>query len=174
MENKQSLSQKFSAFLGKNMPPGKKTERWVKGYVIGLTISLLRSFDFLMDYHNAYENLFQWSGGDKKVLWQGAIMPDFVEILGESLGWFFGYCILFLAAVVWNYLYYYQDSKSIYLMKRLPNPLELHRRAWTLPLIAVGTTILFSFVVLVLYFGIYMIFTPEECILPGQWNTIWR
>ena len=34
--------------------------------------------------------------------------------------------------------------------------------------------LLAAFVVLLLYFGYYMIATPEQCLTPDQWQKIWR
>ena len=101
-------------------------------------------------------------------------MIDFVTVLGDSMQGFFLYCFLMLAIVVWHYLYYHYETKSIYLMKRLPNRVEIHKRAWTLPMLGVAATLLAAFVMLVLYFEIYMIATPKQCITPEQWLKIWR
>lgn len=174
MENKPTWKQKLSVFLVKNTPPGMNTDRLIGGYLSGLTMMLCFSFRFFGQYKTAYEELFQWPVGSKKVLRPGAVMLDFSEILGDSLQPFFLYCFLVMAVVLWNYLYYYQESKSIYVMKRLPNPVELHRRAWVLPLLAVAATLVFAFLVLILYFEFYMMFTPEQCIASGQWKNIWR
>ena len=167
--------QKLSMFFIKNAPPGMDTDRLVGGYFSGLVSMLVLSlFRFFGHYKTAYEELFVWTAGNKKVLRPGAVMQDFVEIKGDDLQPFFLYCIFLLAVVIWNYLYYYQGSRSIYLMKRLPSRTELHRRAWVLPLLAVVATLFFTFLVLVLYFEVYMIVTPGECITPGQWQNIWR
>jgi len=56
----------------------------------------------------------------------------------------------------------------------LKNPMEIHRRAWVIPLIGIMVTLLIAFVVMVLYFEFYMIVTPKQCIAPGQWREIWR
>jgi len=52
--------------------------------------------------------------------------------------------------------------------------MELHKRAWTLPLLGIGITLLAAFLVMLLYFWIYLLVTPQECIAPGQWQRIWR
>ncbi|MBO5352843.1 MAG: hypothetical protein J6A77_06050 [Lachnospiraceae bacterium] len=176
MKNEQSIRQKrwFPEFMKRFAPPGMDTDRQINGYLTGLFLMLLFSVDYFVRYQNAWRGLFYWPEEGEKILIPGAVMPDFSEMLGESLRGFFLYCLILLAAVVWNYLYYYQGSRSIYLMKRLPNPMERHKRAWVLPLLAVGLTLAAAFVVLVLYFEFYMIVTPKQCIAPGQWHKIWR
>jgi uncharacterized membrane protein YqhA len=78
-----------------------------------------------------------------------------------------------LALIVYHYAYHYQGSKSIYLMKRLPNRWEMHRRCITLPLLAALICLIAAIAFLLIYFGIYMVFTPKECLTLGQWQKIW-
>ena len=175
MENKLTWKQRLSTFFIKNAPPGMNTERLTGEYLRGLAAMFVLSFfHFFGNYRRAYGALFMLTTGNKKVLRPGAVMQNFVEILENDLQTFYVYCIFLLAVVIRNYLYYYQGSKSIYLMRRLPNRMELHRRAWVLPLLAIAATLFFTFVVLVFYFEVYMIVTPGECITPGQWQNIWR
>lgn len=176
MKNEQEVRKKrwFPEIMKRFAPPGMDMDRMVNGYLTGLFLMLLFSVEYFERYQNAWRGLFYWPDEGEKVLILGAVMPDFVELLGESLRGFFLYCLVLLVVVVWNYLYYYQGSRSIYLMKRLPNRFELHKRAWVLPVAAVGITLLAALVVLVLYFEFYMIVTPKACITPGQWQSIWR
>ena len=155
-------------------PPGIGTDREIGGYISGLVLLIMLSaFDFFDNYNEAYEKLSRWVS-NQKILIEGAEMIDFVTVLGDSMQGFFLYCFLMLVIVVWHYLYYHYETKSIYLMKRLPNHVEIHKRAWTLPMLGVAATLLAAFVMLVLYFEIYMIATPKQCITPEQWSKIWR
>ena len=47
-----------------------------------------------------------------------------------------GSTLLLLSNIIPNYLYFHKDSKSIFLMHRLADPMELHRRCITLPLLS--------------------------------------
>ena len=82
--------------------------------------------------------------------------------------------IVTLSFISTHYSYHYRESKSIYLMRRLSDPWELHRRCLTLPVVGVGLALLVAFVLLMLYFAVYMGVTPEECLTPHQWQKIWR
>ena len=51
---------------------------------------------------------------------------------------------------------------------------ELHRRCLTLPICAAFGCAVCAFVLLLVYFAIYMLMTPQECLQPEQWYKIWR
>ena len=81
-------------------------------------------------------------------------------------------CLVLLAA--YHYAYHRQGSKSIYLMRRLPSKLELHRRCLTLPIAGILIALLTAFLLLLIYYAVYMNVTPAECLMPGQWQKLWR
>ena len=100
-------------------------------------------------------------------------MPDFTEILDRSLWGFLVAIIAALALIGVHYACHYQDSKSIYTMRRLPNRWELHRRCLTLPLLAAAVYLILAFVILLIFYAVYMNLTPDVCLTPGQWQKIW-
>ena len=63
-----------------------------------------------------------------------------------------------------HYAHYYRGSKSIYLMRRLPDRTLLHRQCWTLPLLALGLTLLVLVLLPALYYLIYRYATPAQCL----------
>ena len=74
----------------------------------------------------------------------------------------FPVCFLFLALdVMASYYYFKKDTMSIYLMRRLPDRWELHRRCWGKPLILSGLCLLIQAGLIALYFLIYLVFTPR-------------
>lgn len=138
----------------------------LEGIAIGLTLPLLRRIS------EARQELYHWTGA-KKVLLEGAVMPDFITLVEKS---FFGFPAVMAAAlffVLYHYAFHYQGSKSIYLMRRLPNRWELHRRCWTLPVAAIALFALSAAVMFLLYFAIYLLATPGGCLAPDQWQKIW-
>ena len=100
-------------------------------------------------------------------------MPDFCSLIdGVLLGFaLLAACMLLAAAA--HYLYHLQGSKSIYLMRRLPSRWELHRRCLTLPVLGAALCLVASAVLLLLYLGIYRLFTPEILQTPLQWQKLW-
>lgn len=174
MKQIEKHNRHFADVVENLAPPGIGTDREVGGFFSGLVVALFFSFGFFGRYSEARAGLFHIQNG-KRILMEGAVMPQFSEILGNSLNSFFLYGGIMLFVVIWHYVYYYQGgSKSIYVMKRLPNRWEIHKRAWLLPLLAAVVVVIAAFAVLIVYFEIYMIATPEQCILPGQWQGIWR
>lgn len=172
-ENNNSIKQRVMKCLDDFTPPGISAGKELGGFAGGLAVAWLISMNYFNRLANARAELFHIHER-RRVLIEGAVMENFSSVLGDSLNSFGFLCILLLGLVVWHYLYYHQETKSIYLMKRLSSRLEIHKRAWTLPLLAIAVTLIAVFLVLLLYFGIYMIATPEQCLAPGQWQNIWR
>lgn len=139
----------------------------------GLAVSALWSMIFFVRYFGYRGNLYgEGSGG--RVLLAGAMMPDFVELLDHV---FLGFLLLaaaMLGFIAAHYAYHWQGSRSIYLMRRLPDRFELHRRCLTVPFCMMLVCAGCAFVLLLLYFAVYMVFTPSECVRPDQWYRIWR
>lgn len=171
--SKKSLKDRFMKFLDDFAPPGIGTDKELGGFICGLIVAWIFSFNFFNRYAEARALLFHIQG-TKRVLIEGAVMTSFSVVLGDSLNSFGFLCVLLLSVVIWHYLCYRQGSKSIYLMKRLPSRWEIHKRAWTLPLLAVAATVAAAFVSMLFYYWIYMVATPEQCIALGQWQNIWR
>lgn len=171
--NNISLKDRFMKFLDDFAPPGIGTDKELSGFIGGLMGAWLLSHRFFKNYSEARALLYH-DPGTKRVLIEGAVMTDFSILLGDSLISFQVFAVFFLSVVIWHYLCYRQGSKSIYLMKRLPNRWEIHKRAWTLPLLAVAATVAVAFIVMLFYYWIYMVATPKQCIAPGQWQNIWR
>ena len=94
-------------------------------------------------------------------------MPHFYQLLDAGMDCSDGFCVLFVvlvAMIIYHYCTYYQGSKSIYLMKRLPDKWELYKRCVHLPMIAMIVEIITIVGVMSLYYGIYLIFTPQQCL----------
>ena len=153
--------------LGMNLTAFKNLLIW------GGIASVFWSFSFITNLTDNLSKLYR-TVHDKKVLRDGAIMPDFAELMEFVLIGFLVITVIMLVFIAYNYAYHRQGSKSIYLMRRLPNSWELHKRCITLPIAAVFICIIAAFIMLCIYYWIYMAVTPEECLTPGQWQKIWR
>lgn len=164
MKNKAKLDEFF--------PLGIDYYQELKWICIGFVISFLYSLGFLFRLSDNYYNLFKWFG-TKKVLINGAIMEDFVIVLEKALVGFFIVALCMIALGVYHYMYHYMGSKSIYIMKRLPNRFDFFKRCFISPLIVIIISFTFAFIMLVLYYWIYMFVTPVQCLTPLQWQKIW-
>lgn len=159
--------------LSRFAPPGFNVNAEIHFFIIGMASSLILSLTFIPGYIANRKSLYI-TFSSEKILMGGAKMADFSELLGFTLYGFLILAICMLGMIIFHYIYHYKDSKSIYLMKRLPNPSELHKRCLVLPITAFFICIVSAIVMLLVYFCIYMTFTPEQCITPDQWQKIWR
>lgn len=154
-------------------PPGAELKGHKYLFRFGLILALIYAACFLLEYGEEYGDLF-WVNGDLRVLRSGVVMPDFVVLLDNYLIGFGALAVAMLLYAGVYYQYHRQETKSIYLMRRLPNRWELHRRCWTLPVVSAAASAAAGFVVLLLFFWLYMEMTPASCLTPGQWQKLWR
>ena len=160
-------------FLKKNSPPGLDASPFVRTAMIGGVIAFLISLIFVGRYRTALASLYVYTK-DGYVLDTTLSMPDFCELIEGTLLGFAVEAISLLGIVIYNYLYYRQGRRSIYLMKRLPNRFERHRRALAVPVLLALCCAAAAMILMLLYFALYMIATPRECLTAGQWYKLWR
>lgn len=89
---------------------------------------------------------------------------------------FFLFLLVFAAALVTigrNYARFWQGSKSIYLMRRLPDRWELHRQCLTLPLLSILAGLLLVGLLLPLFFWVYTAAIPDQCLPRNPWDGLW-
>ncbi|MGN1002239.1 MAG: hypothetical protein ACI4PC_05660 [Oscillospiraceae bacterium] len=153
-------------------PPGMSLKQEKGFFWGGLAGAWLCSLSFLARYLDARGELYFYVGTQRR-LDPNAVMPDFAVLFDGSLLGFalVAACMLFF--IVFHYAYYRQGSKSVYLMRRLPQRWEMHKRSLTLPLLAVCLYALAALLVLLAYLAVYLLFTPDECLTPHQWQKIW-
>ena len=171
------MKQRKKLDLTPYAPVGFDAEREWKVFWGSLTAAGLFSCFYLYAYWDAWDHLFSkhgFQGSVTRTLREGAIMPDFVELLDKYLWGFVVVALCMAAYGVYHYLYHYQGSKSIYLMRRLPDRWELHRRCLTLPVAGIVISMLCMVVCLLLFYWVYMTFTPASCLMPDQWQKLWR
>jgi len=150
--------------LARYAPAGFPLSQEIKIYLTAFGISVLYSFGFIIRYLNARAELFEITITGQKILITGAKMPEMTALIHDAFLGFFLMILLAGAGIVYHYLFHKQGSKSIYLMRRLPNPFELHKRCITLPLLGIILSLLAALLLFLLYYGIYIIFTPSICL----------
>ena len=158
--------------LERSVPLGINYGAELKWLAFGFVAALLGSLSFFAAYANHYQMLFQWRTELLKVLRPGAVMPDFVDILGASLIGFLILAVCMIGMLIYHVAYHYQGSRSIYLMRRLPRRRELWRRCLALPAAAAAASLCAAFLLLLLYYWYYMARTPDACLTPDQWEKI--
>ena len=163
----------MSKFFTRHTPPGVDPWQEIGAFLLGQVLSLFFSLQFFGHYQSARARLFHTVDG-KRYLIEGAKIADFHDILGISLFGFGLVAVSMLGFAVYHYAYYRQGSMSIYLMKRLPDPAERHRRALTLPILAMLASALAALIVLLIYFVVYLLVTPKVCLPDEVWRQLWR
>lgn len=91
----------------------------------------------------------------------GLRMPYFWDLQEHAYyGYILGIIMVFLVQAYWNYAYYNKETKSVYVMKRLPNRKEYPQTIWVAPLIQ--SILMFAIMILntVVDFCIYLT-TPD-------------
>ena len=165
----------MNSFLKRNLPPGYRYKNEIAlsiGVFAGGALS--SSTGFFREYSTAKRSLYIRIGTDI-ILDESRVMPDFIRVLGGKLNYMLilAALALIIASAI-HYAYFHTGSKSIYLMRRLPNRFELHRRCLLMPLIYALAFVLMAAVLLLIYYTVYMNFTPRACLTPNQWQKIWE
>ena len=157
--------------LSRLLPPNMDAEQ-VKGWIIALLAitALLCAILFLGRYPEDYRGLF-WEWGTKRQhIAPGMIMPRFGRYAILTVYVTGGALLLTLASTVLLYSSYYQGSRSIYLMRRLPDGRSLLRRQiWSVPLRVMGLLLLLCAVLLAASWLVWRFVTPAQC-LPTPEN----
>lgn len=129
----------------KHVPPGFdwEMEKWL--FTAVYVISCLWSLLFFVRFTEAAT-----FAGERNSI------PYFYEVLGKSFFCFPIAIAFMLISIAMNYAHYHSGSKSIYLMRRLPDPWERHRRCITVPLWSAAISILTACALFFIYYGVYM------------------
>lgn len=155
-------------------PPGFDLRFEAQFFLTGLAASALYSSLYLLRLFHALDNLYAWNDKNLRVLLPDAAMPAFAELLEDSFSWFGILALVAAAFAVWHYAYHRIGTRSIYLMRRLPDRWELHRRCLTLPTLELACCAVCALVLFWLYFGLYALLTPKELYIFGQLAQLWR
>ena len=150
-------------------PPGMETEKEKNYFLLLLIVAAVASCNFFTRLIQALERL-----ESTMVFYRYDQMPDFYRLLdGNFLG--FGVVALYcIGTVAFRFWYYYQGSKSIYLMRRLPDRSVLVRSGVEMPLKRILLSLAVMAGMVVLFYMVYWIATPEQYLQPDQWQKLWR
>lgn len=150
------------------IPPGMNMNKIYEKILVLFAIPIVFSFQFFYYFEQAKLEQIEYASQPGK--WMA--MANFVEVIGNSFVLYPLAIVGCLAVAIPLYGYFYQESKSIYLMKRLENPHELWRRTLTIPIVAATIMGVVSILILVLYYWYYISFSPMGSVEPNQWNIL--
>lgn len=175
MRRKKPIIKTLKDFIIRFSPPGAECKSEIRLYIIGNIISFTVSLMFFVSYVYERSKIYDYDRFLKKyILNESSTMTDFNEIMGGYLLGFVLLAAVMLSFIIFRYSYYRQGSKSIYLMKRLPNRTEMHKRAVPIPVLAALSCLVYAFVLRLIYFIFYLILTPNKCLPAGVGEQFWR
>ncbi|MBE6658824.1 MAG: hypothetical protein E7604_10305 [Ruminococcaceae bacterium] len=154
------------------VPPGMNVEGELIFFLIAMLAAMCYATGFFARLFAQMDLLYQYSYGERTLI-PGAVMAPFYEVFNQA---WTGYFIVLLCMLGWGIyhdLYYKQDTKSIYTMRRLPDRVSFLRYTWTLTLCEVLVCVLFAILCLSMSYGFYCLMTPDGCLPDGQWTLFW-
>lgn len=160
-------TQKLAALLPPNMA-AQQVKGWICG---GLTLELLGCLiAFAAPYFNDYNRLFVYRNG-QRVLRQDAdaLVEPFFHYAAPMVWITVGLVLLALVMTVVLYSSYYQGSRSIYLMRRLPDGREtLRRQMWCVPLRTAALLLAAGLLTIGAAWLMWRYMTPTQCLPTAE------
>lgn len=145
-------------------PPGY-SYRWELALTAGLTlIAVCISMHFLVRLDEAVSGLYYYDITAVRRLRPDAVMEPFHRIVQGSWRAFLLPALSQAAVTVSHYCYYYRDTRSIYLMRRLPQKGLVSRSCLAAPLLCLGLLALVMAVLWLFYLGCYFLAVPAQCL----------
>ena len=158
--------------LERYAPPGYELKTELR-YILYISVaSFLVSFMFFLRFREAYNLLFDFENG-VKVLLPNAQMPDFETLIKGAFSSFQALSLWISYYIWYHYRYFKVETKSVYLMLRLPNRFEYHMRCWAIPLAFILLSYLAIILLKVVYFTYYLNMIPLTAWPPGQSMNLW-
>ncbi|MBO4628038.1 MAG: hypothetical protein J5645_08685 [Lachnospiraceae bacterium] len=159
--------------VDKLFPPGARIvrEMFFFGAMVGFVIG--GGLTFFVQYWSDHGELYDVHAGIR-VLNPAKEMPPLSSLVSGRLVWFFVLLISSIMVIIIHYASFYRESRSIYLMKRIPNRAELHVRCLTVPLLAIAIGLIIAYVLFLLFVWCYFRYTPEPCLPEQTVPTFWR
>ncbi len=161
------MRRRWSDLVRRLTPPGYDVSVELGWLALGGMIAFITS---LCAFAGEFGKQLRWLGknpGDR-------MMPYFAEILGGALWSFVILAVIALLLIPVHAGYWYQGSRSIYLMRRLPQRGELLRRTAGLPMLIAAAALAAALALLLVYFAIYCLVTPDAKQPDGQWAELMR
>lgn len=157
----------MSRKLEKLLPPGYSCRAELCYYFVGMALASGFSLKGWYSYAAAYHQLRTGSNNWEIVL-EGQYMEPFASVFQSC---FPGFGVLAVSMVIWVYMHYasfWKGSKSIYLMRRLPNRAELHCRCISVPVLEMVGAAAVMVILAAVYYVVYLLVTPDVYLQQGQ------
>lgn len=128
-----------------------------------LALPVVLSLPYFRKLRQAVEYLYYMDRNGSRVLRPDAAASSFLALAGEYGGLFAPYFLFLAIMIFFHYSYYHRETKSIYLMRRLPCRRVLVESCVRAPLLGMAVGILVEAMLGLLYYGSYLLVIPKEC-----------
>lgn len=169
-----SMRQKWSDLVRRLTPPGYDASVELGWLAVGGMIAFITSLGGFGSRLNSALSTLRMADRLGNLRYPTMMMPYFAEILGGALWSFVILAVIALLLIPVHAGYWYQGSRSIYLMRRLPQRGELLRRTAGLPVLIAAAALAAALALLLVYFAIYCLVTPDAKQPDGQWAELMR
>lgn len=149
----------------KRLNPAFADSRKEAGWLILALVTAVgwNGIHFLLKYLRQLSRLYRVTG-TRRVLLPGAQMVPFGDVIRGG-GTFYPVLLIGAAALALeHYLGHYRGSKSVYLMRRLPDRWEYHRRCLAVPVLTVLAAAAAFGLQTGLHYLCYLLLTPKGCL----------
>ena len=151
-------------------PPGLSCRAEIYICFVLLSIMTIKSLFFPRVLHQNIHWIDEETYiGLSDIMKKQCFLPDFEEITSGSFGMMIPIALLCIYMIIRNYLYFYGKGNVSYLMKRVPDRWELHKRCLTYPLAIILTGMVLC-ILLFLYFVIIYRTSIRSC--PSGYRTL--
>ena len=158
--------------LERYSPPGYDVRTEISYFAALFSVTLFLIFIFYQRFQEAYELLFGYEDGIK-VLLPNVLMPTFKSLDEISFSEFLFVALSGFRLIRYRYRYFNVETKSGYVMLRLPRRFEYHKRCWAVPLAWMVLSYLLFLIVKGLCFVYYKNMVPLSAWPPGQSMNLW-
>ncbi len=160
------LKRKTKTKIKDNLPYGISAEKIMMKIGVIYLVPILYSMQFLIHFQNAKNYQIQQA----KYAQVAVYMAEFPTIIYRTFMLFPVAMLGCLGISVLLYSYHFQGSKSIYVMKRLPDSYELWRRVFMVPVVSALLLGICAIVILALYYWYYINVSPAGSAIPVEWR----
>ena len=139
---------------------------------MGLTLGALWSaIVFLYRLDGAMDRLYEWVNR-QRVLAETRTITPFPQLLEYAMTGLLLGMALTVPLALYHYACHYLGSRSIYLMRRLPDGWELWRRCLTVPALLAVLCLGAIELLTILYFLVFLLLTPPPCLPAEPWRQL--
>ena len=144
-------------------PPGYEYEMERNSAGLLLGIGAVLSLQFFWNLYHTVENLYDYVD-HRLILRENVVAASFGKLVMGHWGLYIPFVLFLGTMMVYHYFYYRWETKSIYLMRRLPRRGVLLGSCVKGPLLGLGIGAAALGALYLLYYGIYLLVIPGECL----------